>query len=330
MNQLAPAPSPFIEGTNIQFAWDSTSLGLLKECPRKYYYTMIEGWRPRGDSVHLRFGLLFHAALELYDNLRIAHGFSHEDAMDSVVDEVLNKTWDGREIVPHFDDLGVPVVVLDTGAPWDSQHDKKNRWTLLRTVVWYLDAHKDDPAKTLILPNGKPAVELSFRFEIDHLAPNGQPYLLSGHMDRVVDFLGSRYVMDRKTSGSALSAYFFNQFDPDNQMSLYTFASRVVYNEPVAGVIIDGAQVAVGFSTFARGITLRSQGQIDEWLEDTKHWLDLGANFAQRGFWPMNDKSCHKYDGCPFRQVCNKDPVVRRNYLETNFEIRHWNPLETR
>jgi hypothetical protein len=62
-----PAPSPFIEGTRLQFAWDSTSLGYLKECPRKYYYTMIEGWRGRGESVHLRFGQEYHAALEHYD-----------------------------------------------------------------------------------------------------------------------------------------------------------------------------------------------------------------------------------------------------------------------
>jgi hypothetical protein len=71
MNAETPAaPSPFVEGTQLQFAWDSTSLGYLKECPRKYFYTIVEGWRGKGQSVHLEFGGLYHKALEEYDKLR--------------------------------------------------------------------------------------------------------------------------------------------------------------------------------------------------------------------------------------------------------------------
>jgi hypothetical protein len=65
-----PAQSPFFAGTALQWAWDSTSLALLKECPRKYHYVMVEGWRAKGESVHLRFGGLYHSALEQYDKLR--------------------------------------------------------------------------------------------------------------------------------------------------------------------------------------------------------------------------------------------------------------------
>jgi hypothetical protein len=237
--------------------------------------------------------------------------------------DALCATWDNRQIEDG-------VEVLNTGHAWESGHDKKNRWNLIRTIIWYLEEYRDDPATTVILPSGQPAAELSYRLEIDHYAPDGTPYLLCGHMDRVVEYLGQRYVMDQKTTSSSISAYFFKQFEPDNQMSGYTFASRIVYNEPVAGVIIDAAQIAVGFTSFQRGLTLRSQGQLDEWLSDTKSWLDMSVRFADLGYWPMNDKSCHKYNGCPFREVCSADPAVRQNYLETYFEKRFWNPLQTR
>ena len=59
--------SPFIPGTYIQFAWDATSLEPLKRCPRLYQYTMIDGWRPRDENVHLRFGAEFHTALHNYE-----------------------------------------------------------------------------------------------------------------------------------------------------------------------------------------------------------------------------------------------------------------------
>jgi hypothetical protein len=45
--QSGPAVSPFLPGTKIQFAWDSTSLGMLKTCPRLYQYD-DRRLRPKG------------------------------------------------------------------------------------------------------------------------------------------------------------------------------------------------------------------------------------------------------------------------------------------
>ena len=45
--------SPFLPDTFIQFAWDSTCLGLIKSCPRLYQYTMIDGYVGKGESIHL-------------------------------------------------------------------------------------------------------------------------------------------------------------------------------------------------------------------------------------------------------------------------------------
>jgi len=323
--------SPFLPGTQIQFAWDSTSLGWLKECPRKYQYHMILGLRSKSESVHLRYGQLYHSALEHYDKAR-ALNLDHEEALLDVVQIAMNATW-------------------DNGAPWEPDHPSKTRETLIRSIIWYLDHFKDDPAQTVLLANGKPAVELSFRMELDY-SPNygvrqypdgyteedvsreeakfNKPYVLCGHLDRVVNYSGGAYVMDRKTSGSTITSNYFDQYDPDNQMSLYTLAAKVIYQTPVKGVIIDAVQVAVGFSRFSRGFTYRTDAQIEEWLADTKHWLRLAEAYATEGYWPMNDKSCHKYGGCAFRKICSKDPSMRQKFLDSDFVTHPWNPLEVR
>ena len=49
MDALATT-SPFLPATHIQYAWDSTSLGYLKTCPRLYQYIMIEGWQSQIES----------------------------------------------------------------------------------------------------------------------------------------------------------------------------------------------------------------------------------------------------------------------------------------
>jgi hypothetical protein len=306
--------SPFLPGTSIQYAWDSTSLGWLKECPRKYQYSMIDQWRTKSDSIHLDFGRWYHAGLELYDKDR-AEGLDHEAALDHVVAEALAWTW------------------ID-GKPYESDHPNKTRETLIRSLIWYVDHFKDDPAATVILANGKPAVELSFKMELDwgpdengQLQTKDQPYLLCGHLDRVVNFSGGTYVMDRKTSSTTISPNYFDQYDPDNQMSLYTLAAKVIYQTPVKGVIIDAVQIAVGFSRFSRGFTYRTDAQIEEWLADCRSWFALAEHYATEGYWPMNDKSCHKYGGCPFRKVCSKSPEIRHKFLESDFTKKQWNPL---
>jgi hypothetical protein len=326
-----PVQSCFLPGTNIQFAWDSTSLGYLKTCPRLYYYHMIEGWTSNDESVHLRFGIEYHRALQDFDIAK-ANGIKHDDAVHDTIQELVLRTVD-----------------------FNPDHKTKTKDNLIRTVIWYLETFKDDSAETVILSDGRPAVEQSFRFELDwgpqtrtqheymaetdddsviRIEEREQPYILSGHLDRVVTFQGQTFVMDRKTTTTTPSDYYFNQFEPNNQMTLYSFASKVVLDAPVRGVIIDCAQIAVGFSRFVRGFTYRTPEQIEEWVNDLHYWFALQEQFAIADNLPMNDQACGMYGGCRFREVCSKQKSVRPNFLAANFrqlpKEERWNPLKPR
>ena len=176
-----PTRSCFIPDTFTQFAWDSTSLGYLKTCPRLYQYIMIDGWTSSVESAHLRFGLEYHKALEDYDRYR-AGGLTSIDATRQVLRELLFRTAD-------FD----PDPDTKAGK-------YKNTKSLIQMVINYIDDHQSDACKTFIKADGNPAVELSFSFELDW-GPQKQmwgPYLLCGHIDRVVNLAGDLYVMDRK------------------------------------------------------------------------------------------------------------------------------------
>ena len=81
--------SPFLPGTKIQYAYDSTSLGMLKTCPRLYQYTMIDGWASKDESVHLTFGIHYHSALQNYDIAKAA-GAGHDDAMRDAITRAMH------------------------------------------------------------------------------------------------------------------------------------------------------------------------------------------------------------------------------------------------
>lgn len=333
-------PSPFLEGTAIMYAWDSTSLGALKRCPRLYQLSIIEGWRAKNTSFHLEFGIFYTEALESYEKWREVQKVSHDEALHEVVYETLNKTWfEGDLICINGHDRcdggafeGCPYCEREPGHPWTTDDSNKNRYTLLRSIIWKLDEFQNDPAETVVAEDGTPLVERSFSFELDW-GPEGaqviQPYLLCGHLDRVVSFIDQIFVSDNKTTKSTVGDYYFDQYEPNNQMSLYTLAGKIVFSAPISGVMIDAAQIAVGFTRFARGLTYRTQAQLDEWVHDLRYWLRQAEGYATDGYWPMNDTACFN---CEFNRhgakICAKDPSVRQSFLESHFtQEEPWNPL---
>ena len=323
-----PALSPFLPCTNIQFAWDSTCLGLLKTCPRLYQYTMIDGWSSRDQSIHLRFGIEYHTALQQYEVSR-ANGVSHEDSIHTTVKETMVRTADWH-----------PDTSTKAGK-------YKNRECLVRLVVDYLDHYgPNDPAQTYIKADGQPAVELSFRFELEYgpktldefnleVHDPGQPYLLCGHLDRVVTFNDALLVLDHKTTTTTLGSYYFDQWEPNNQMTLYTLAGRVVLSVPIRGIVISAAQILLEEpNRFVRGFTYRTPDQLDEWMQDLSTLLRINETYATANHWPMNDTACDKFGGCKFRGICSKSPSVREKFLRADFiklpEAERWNPLRSR
>jgi hypothetical protein len=110
----------------------------------------------------------------------------------------------------------------------------------------------------------------------------------------------------------------------------YVYAGKVVFNEPVAGAIIDATQVGVNFSRFHRAVVHRVNSHLEEWLETTHYWIKQVEKAAESGYWPPNQESCSKYAGCQFRRVCAKAPEVRDLVLRTEFKQDRWDPTMSR
>lgn len=307
---------------SLQTAVDSTSLGEFKICPRRYQLSIAggpsaglpygQGWSPRLESIHLTFGLLTHSAFEQYHQQR-AKSVAHEEALQSAVNWTLRATW-------------------RNGAPWQSDDPNKNRYTLIRTIVWYLDQFgPDDPLQTLTLASGQPAVELSFRFDSQYRSAAGEIFILCGHIDRIAYFQSQPWIVDVKTTKQTLGQSFFAKFTPHNQFSLYTLAGQIFYSVPVKGVIVDGLQIAVGFTKFDRQLVGRSDAQIAEWHRDLGYWLRQMEACAEAEYWPMDDKQCDNYGGCPFQKVCSQPSESSRlALLRTAYTPRTWDPTQAR
>jgi hypothetical protein len=289
----------------VQHRFSASSLSDWQKCPRYYYYTWIERWRSNVQSVHLDFGSWFAQSLHQFYT-RIAKGAAWEDAERETVRWLLEATegWN-----PQADGL--------------SKADLKNRHTLTRTVVWYFEHYRNNDFNIWHLSDGSPALELKFEVDLQDVEAS-----LVGTIDRVVEYQDTLLISDQKTTGSALSSYWFSGFDLDVQMSLYPFCGKVLYTKEISGVLIDGVQVAVESSDFARQPTFRTDGQLEEWYRELLVQID-DIQAANRAYahghasleqaYPRNFAGCSMYGRCVFFDICRRPAQFRENFLKRDF-----------
>lgn len=310
------SPSPFDEN-GLQYAWNSTSIKLSQECLYKYKLTMIDGWQIEGLSMHLRFGLHYASALENFHKA-IADGVSRENAIEDVIADAMIITWDYE-----VDEQG--TVIEGSGVAWETGDSAKNRPNLIRSIIWYLDHFQDDAAKTVILTDGSAAVEHSMIVPVDN------DIVFTGHIDRLVEYAHQVLVQDQKTTKSTISQRYFEGYSPDTQMSIYTFIAKASNKVPVHGVMIDAAQIAVGFTRFERGFTFRSASQLNEWYDNTMLNIEAARKATRENHFPMNPTACGNYGGCMYRRACSRSPEVREQFLKADYvKGSPMNPLEIR
>jgi len=292
----------------VQVYWDATSLELFQTCPRKYQLQMLESLRMANKSVHLVFGGIYASSLELFYNLR-ADGQSIEEALHTVVHAALRASW-------------------KDGKPLDFDHSAKTRFNLIRSIVWYIDQFAEESVSgitTYHLASGKAAVELSFSLEMT------DSIIWCGHIDRVVEYAGDLWWMDQKTTGSTISPRFFDQFKPHNQFYGYTWAGQTILGKPMRGGIIDGAQIAVGFTRFERSPITVTQDQLSEWFDNTLWTIEQAQQATREYRFPMNLASCGNYGGCPYRQLCARSPSIRNKFIEGDYvHEQPWEPAVPR
>lgn len=349
--------------------WDATALRAFMSCPRRYQLSMVEGWRPAADdNVHLLWGQTYHASLEQYDRV-IAAGESHDVAMMRAVRYALENSYTlGGSYVRCWtcSDPGVPFKsgprkgepnlasrcsrAKDWWAVEDDQedrakcpqcghdriyamrfaptHDKKNRRTLVRSVIWWCDEQENGHVKPFVFPDGTVATELSAKLPLPIDTPDGEPYLLCVNLDGIATVAGEIVVRERKTTVSTLGKSYFDGYEPDVQVDTYDLATWLLYPHlHITGVMVEATQTMVDASRFQRHFVSITESRRAEWFNELQYWIKLAEQMAKDGYYPKNTSNCKL---CQFKQICRLSPEVRGRFLQTNYKVDRWNPMQER
>lgn len=326
---MTEAPSPF-SPSGTQYAWDSTTITIAKECPRRYQYKIREGWTSKGPSaaIALAFGILVHSGIEGYHKLR-ATGFSHDAAIEGSLKKIIaDPLYAQLPTEEEFQEQKAEAKEDEEDDGIATRNSRvRTRYYLWRALVWYFEHYRNDPMEVVIRNDGSAAVELSFCVPAGFALSDGTDVLISGHLDKVVRFNDLLYVSDIKTTKSITTAW-RQEFDLSHQMTGYTFGGRVALSEPVAGVVIDGICLQVNGTKYARHFTQRSESQLGEYIHDLQLLTDEYEAYTAAQYFPMRQSFCRF---CEFKDVCRQAPEVRPGYLRAYFkQAPAWNPLEPR
>ena len=294
-----------------QYVWDSVSLSAYQKCPRYYNWTIRDGYHLYPIPTTLTFGIHFHTCMETWHKL-LATGLSKEEAL-----------------------LRCTKLALLLGESLPNSRKERTKETLTRAVVWYLDQFKTDNAETTLQSNNLPAVEYSFKLPLFEIF--GIKLYISGHIDRIVNFLGDIYITDYKTTKLALDEKFFASFKPNTQVANYLLAAKILAGTTTAipskpkGIIIDGIQLGVNFNRFSRSIINYSTMEIESHIKDLESTLIHATIDAQNNHFPANPTSCvNQYGKCVFHEICSSTPAKHARMLKSSFVQSTWDPNSPR
>lgn len=367
---MSTRPGMFSAGNpRLQLAWDATSLNQLMWCPRSYQYTILEGYS--GESNDLQFGILVHSAMDRFTKAVLSGTPREEALFDTVKWALLEtwpedkpspwsgyyaRFWHCTGDVPYKNEKGnrakcplahkgvwqpvmgdLPVACprctgsVEAETQWVPVDPKKDRYALIRLIVWYTDEQTLNPSEGVVFyqfPDGTPAVELPFRIPLPYKTKDGESYVLAGYLDAIKTFGSEAFVADYKTTKKPLGSRFFDGFSPSGQMDTYDLAGTVLYPDlNLQGVMIEGLSLVTNGARFGRGLLYRNDEYREEWLKEIGHWLQMAEKFATDDYWPMQRSNCWM---CPFNGVCSTAPSQRKRVLDAEFERRYWNPLDER
>jgi len=261
-------------------------------CPAKYQLRMLEGWTSRRRTGALGFGSALHIGLaEWY------RSGDHSKALMAI-----HEAWPDN----------MPI------------DDWRTKEKCLVTMAEYIKNYPGETWKVVGMPDN-PVIEVPFTLDFGMYLPCSQghvpiddgiyepicpvcgeerePLEYGGIYDMLVDFGGQLFVVDHKST-SVLGPQYFNQFNPNNQMTGYIWAASQLSGAKVTGAIINAVGVMkTGKTKFEREITSRSPEAIERWKRDVYVEACDIKEHKRLGHFPQRTQSCTMYGKCEYHDV---------------------------
>lgn len=272
-------------------SYDNSKLQTFKNCPEQYRLKYLLGLKKREEGVD-----------------------EHDKNFGKAIHSGLEAHYKGQSIEELMERFKAeyPEQLSDE----DKAKTQENGLVLLEAYIKHYE--NEDKAWTI------KAVEVADTFKI----ADGIEFVVK--IDLVVEQQGCIYFVDHKTTGKSLTYQYWNQFEPNAQITAYTAYCQAKYGE-CSGGIINALQLGyrqraykgepAGFHyAFQRQLFNRNREQVEAWKLDSKLWIMQMNETAQMKdtVWMKNEGQCRF---CSFKEVCiscGDEEIMEQLYERVN------------
>lgn len=304
--------------------FDNSQLQAYKDCPEKYRLRYIENLQKRvtgEEDHHKNFGQGIHAALEVY--------YKHRQSKTLLLKKEYHQAF-----------LNIYPVSLKEE---DLAKSPEGGTALLDAYINHY-ARQDEDMEVL-------AVEVTDTFPIGIDPSTDEEVMFTIKLDAVVKKQGCIYALEHKTTGKSFGYGYWNQFDPNSQMTAQTAYVKWKYGE-CSGVIVNAMRFGYAeknvlldyedikysnrefkynkyhkkdmwhhtgfFQEFQRNVINRDAQQVEAWKLDQMDWIlsiRQDKTFSrEKQSWRKNEGNCVY---CNYREVCisvNDAQIIEQLY----------------
>lgn len=140
-------------------------------------------------------------------------------------------------------------------------------------------------------------------------------FLYAGQIDLITQTVHGNVVVDHKTYSRWYNPSFLS-----NQFMSYCWASGLRF------LIVNRVGLQKSYDDPAkkhrRPILQYNDNHIKQWEARTIWWMEQLAFYLEENTWPQNPTSCDKFNGCPYKSLCNAESDAVRDWLiQSEFRI---------
>lgn len=288
-------------------AYDNSILSTSQRCPRKALYTYFYNRSGAGTNYPIQFGLAYHKFREVLEKNYLTLVRDRDKDLNEVAQGLfqvaLAEASDGYEDPP----LEHSKAYLTRGR------------LELSCQQGFLEWMSEKRKGIFVVLEAEQAFQLPL--------PSGD--LFGGRFDQILEWKGKLWIRDFKTTGR-MGRDYHRMFDPNDQMTAYTWAASQLSGRPVQGVIVE-----VIYNTKTKGpehhsfVSARTPSHIDEWLRNVQISIDDLNGYVEAGYFPMRTTGCNDYGGCYFRDCCGmSSDRMREAWLESQTIESVWDFMD--
>lgn len=300
---------------------DHTAIITAKRCLRAYFFQIVCGGVPRGDSPqYFVFGGAYHEfrrVLEL-EYKKDPNGEFFKTALIKALIYYTTITSGAKlengKLVGGKRDAAGSLISVDppVGSKWDFLTKERLIKSCKAGYDHFIKEKQNGKIQVL-------ATEQAFNVQI----VDGEH--TSGRFDQIIRHNGKVWGRDFKTS-SKEGPFYARGLDPNDQFTRYTYAEQKLAGEKVRGqfieVLYNSKKEGPRITTY---LSERTQWQLDDWEADEIFMRETINRAREQDRWPKQEHNC---GFCQFHSVCKMgSPGSQVAKFKQEFTQRAWDNM---